>query len=112
LKNKKRVNLNVEELNKLYESYNQNKINLEISRLLDHLIQGKIFLNNETIQHIKNFATFFCDLEEIKQPIPLSQYQKFILMIAKAQPDLFQKEREYTQNNIFSILGNPMDFVK
>jgi len=109
---KKRENLNVEDLKNLIESYNKNEIPTKIKKLLDHSIQEKIFLNNETIHTLKDFALPFFDIEIIKQPVPLSQYQEFISTVAKAHPELYQKEREETQNKIFSVMGHPTEFVK
>jgi len=108
-----RPKLKLEDLIKLFESYDQNEINSVIMRFVHDSIQGKKFFNRETIIKMKDFVEpFFLKIEEIKQPIPLSQYQDFISTIAKAQPDLFQEEREKTQQKIFSIMEHPMKFVK
>jgi len=48
-------------------------------------------------------SSLFFEIEEIKQPIPLSQYQEFISTVAKAQPDLFQEEKEEIQQKIFLV---------
>lgn len=106
---KERPELNIEELLKLIEAYNQNNVN----NFLDLSIQGKKFFGKDTIENIKDFAMpFFFNIEEINKPIPITQYQEFISTIAKAQPDLFQKEREYMQNIILNIFDHPMKFVE
>jgi len=112
---KEKNKLNLEDLKNLLEKHDQIGTSKAIDKLLDFSLQGKMFFDKNTIQQLKGLAMpFFYNIEENDQTIPVSQYQKFNSKIEKAQPVLFQEEREYSQRIIFNIknLDHPMKFVK
>ena len=99
-------------LEELIEEFGRNKISSEIKKLVDNLIQGKKSLTNESVQKLKAFSSPFFGIKLINISGPISQYQEFISRIEDAQPELYQEEKEDTQNRIFKIERHPIEYVK
>jgi len=111
--NKKRINIDSDEVINLIDKINTEKLNTELNSLLDKVIQGKGFFDKKHLQNIIEYIIpILFNLEEITQPIPLSQYKKFISVVASLRPELFEKEMKYAQSEIFSKMDHPLKFVQ
>lgn len=91
----------------------------EITYFIGQLLQGKLFFNQNRIKQFQEIATIFLSKSivfyrnEMVQTY-VAQYNEFTSLVSKDYPNLFQIEKEFIQQNIFTKknMAQPIENVK
>lgn len=108
--------------NKIRELANSPDLKLFLGGIpyfIEQLRQGKLFFNQDKIKQFQEIATKFLGKSivfyrnEMVQAY-VTQYNEFNSLVSKDYPNLFQIEKEFTQQNIFTKkdMAHPMENVK
>ena len=108
--------------NKIRELANSPDLKLFLDGIpyfIEQLIQGKLFFNQDKIKQFQEIVTIFLGKSivfyrnEMVQAC-VTQYNEFNSLVSKDCPNLFQIEKEFTQQNVFTKkdMAHPMENVK
>ena len=108
--------------NKIRELANSPDLKLFLDGIpyfIEQLLQGKLFFNQDKIKQFQEIATKFLGKSivfyrnEMVQTY-VTQYSEFNSLVSKDNPNLFQIEKDFTQQNIFTKkdMAHPIENVK
>lgn len=108
--------------NKIRELANSPYLKLFIDGIhyfIEQFSQGKLFFNQDKIKQFQEIATIFLGKSIIfyrneMVQVYVTQYNEFNSLVSKDYPNLFQIEKDFTQQNIFTKkdMAHPMENVK
>jgi hypothetical protein len=116
---KKFKNINENQIRQLVNSPDLNLFLGGMNYFVEQTLQGKLFFNQDKIKQFQEFATKFFGKSivfyrnEMVQAY-VDQYIEFNSLVSNKYPDLYQFEKEFIQQNIFTKknMAHPMENVK